>query len=248
MRNLMNILVTGSEGFVGKNLCKKLKRKHKIIKLDRKLGHDLLTCDLNYDVDLVIHLAGSSGVRESLLNERKYVENNVMVSTRLFKHFKKTKIIYASSSTAKEPDLNPYAWSKRQIEKIAPKNSIGLRFTTIYGPHARENMLIPKLINKEVIYINKNHSRDFIHVDDVISAIELLINSSYEISGVYDLGYGESYKLTDLAREFASNVTMAMGDIHERLDNKADNDLFYALGWKPKVNLYDYIKETISHR
>ena len=88
MRNSMNILVTGSEGFVGKNLCKKLKRKHKIIKLDRNLGHDLLTCDLNYDVDLVIHLAGSSGVRDSLINEREYIENNVMVSKRLFKHFK----------------------------------------------------------------------------------------------------------------------------------------------------------------
>ena len=48
---------------------------------------------------------------------------------------------------------NPFNdWSKvnkRQIEKIAPKNSIGLRFTTIYGPGGRENMLIPKIIKNE---------------------------------------------------------------------------------------------------
>ena len=247
MRSSMNILVTGSEGFVGKNLCKKLSENHHINKLDKKLGHDLLTCDLNYKVDLVIHLAGLSGVRESVLNPRDYTIHNVMASQRLFENFTNTKIIYASSSTAKEPELNPYAWSKRQIEKIAPKNSIGLRFTTIYGPGGRENMLIPKIIKNEVTYINKNHSRDFIHIDDILSAFELIINSDYDISGVYDLGYGKSYKLTDIAEKYLPNVTMANGDNTERLDNVADNKLFYALGWKPKVNLYDYIEEALSH-
>ena len=242
----MNILVTGSEGFVGKNLCKKLKRKHKIIKLDRNLGHDLLTCDLNYDVDLVIHLAGSSGVRDSLINEREYIENNVMVSKRLFKHFKKTKIIYASSSTAKEPDLNPYAWSKRQIEKIAPKDSIGLRFTTIYGPHARENMLIPKLINKEVIYINKNHSRDFIHVDDLCSAIVMLIDKNEY--GVIDIGTGISNKLTDIMEYCKMTYQGMIGSEIERKDNKADISNLTKYGWSPKINLYEYLDEEKEKR
>ena len=248
MRSSMNILVTGSEGFVGKNLCRELSKNHLLIKIDKNLGKNLLTCDLNYDVDCVIHLAGSSGVRESITNPEEYIKNNVMASQRLFDHFNNTKIIYASSSTAKEPKRNPYAKSKRQIEKIAPKNSIGLRFTTIYGPGGRENMLIPKIIKNEVTYINKNHSRDFIHVNDVISAIELLINIDYDISGVYDLGYGQSYKLSEIAEKYLPSVTMANGDDTERLDNVADNRLFNALGWKPKVNLYDYIEEALSHR
>ena len=58
----MNILLTGSEGFIGKNLQHFLKDKHNLICLDKKTGNDLLTCDLDYDVDLVIHLAGLSGV------------------------------------------------------------------------------------------------------------------------------------------------------------------------------------------
>ena len=242
----MNILLTGSEGFIGSNLKHKI--EYPLHCIDLKLGQDILTCDLPKNIDIVIHLAGLSGVRQSLDNPTEYWKQNVIVSQRIFDTYKDSRIMYASSSTAKEPWRNPYAFSKFSLEQLAPEKSLGMRFTTTYGPNARQQMLIPSIIRNEVPYINIDHSRDFIHVDDVISAIELLINSSYEISGVYDLGYGESYKLTDLAREFASNVTMAMGDIHERLDNKADNDLFYALGWKPKVNLYDYIKETISHR
>ena len=64
----MKILLTGSEGFIGQNLQTFLKDKHQIICIDKKTGNDLLTCDLDYDVDIVIHLAGLSGVRDSLDN------------------------------------------------------------------------------------------------------------------------------------------------------------------------------------
>ena len=37
----MKIVITGSEGLVGKQLVKDLSSKYKIIKLDLKLGHDL---------------------------------------------------------------------------------------------------------------------------------------------------------------------------------------------------------------
>ena len=37
----MKIIITGSEGLIGKELCKYLSKKNKIIKLDLVLGHDL---------------------------------------------------------------------------------------------------------------------------------------------------------------------------------------------------------------
>ena len=61
----MKILLTGSKGFVGSHLVKKL-TAHQVFCLDRADGNDLLTCDLNYDVDLIIHLAGESGIGKSL--------------------------------------------------------------------------------------------------------------------------------------------------------------------------------------
>ena len=115
----MKILLTGSEGFIGQHLKSFLQDKHQLICLDKKTGNDLLNCDLDYDVDLVIHLAGLSGVRDSLDNPVDYWTNNVVATYRIFKQFKNgPKILYASSSTAYEPWRNPYAMSKHYMETI----------------------------------------------------------------------------------------------------------------------------------
>ena len=37
----MKIIITGSEGLIGKELVNYLQKKHKILKLDLSLGHDL---------------------------------------------------------------------------------------------------------------------------------------------------------------------------------------------------------------
>ena len=109
----MNILLTGSEGFIGQHLNKFLNEQgHKVICIDKESGNDLLSCDLKYSVDLVIHLAGLSGVRDSLDRPTEYWEQNVIAGQRLFQYFKDTRILYASSSTAHEPWKNPYAMSK----------------------------------------------------------------------------------------------------------------------------------------
>ena len=195
----MKILLTGSEGFIGQHLQSFLKDKHQLICLDKKTGNDLITCDLDYDVDLVIHLAGLSGVRDSLDNPVGYWTNNVVASYRVFKQFKNgPKILYASSSTAREPWRNPYAMSKYYMETIAPHNALGMRFTTVYGPGAREQMLIPKILRDEVSYINIDHSRDFIHIEDVQTAISFLISNKIKKRKVIDVGTGVSNKLIDI--------------------------------------------------
>ena len=94
----MKILLTGHLGFIGSALYNELIKEHTVIGIDIKDGKDLLTCDLNYDVDLVIHLAGLAQVRESLANPTKYWDVNVIASKRLFDAFPNTRIIYASSS------------------------------------------------------------------------------------------------------------------------------------------------------
>ena len=100
----MKILLTGSEGFIVQHLFKFLtKQNHQVTCLDKNSGNDLLSCDLKYSVDLVIHLAGLSGVRDSLDRPTEYWVENVIAGQRLFDFFKDTRILYASSSTAHEP-------------------------------------------------------------------------------------------------------------------------------------------------
>ena len=61
----MNILLTGSDGFIGSHLFHQLKEEHNVIGFDIKNGHDILNSELPKDIDLVIHLAGLSGVKDS---------------------------------------------------------------------------------------------------------------------------------------------------------------------------------------
>ena len=240
----MNILLTGSDGFIGTHLSKHLKKlKHKVTEIDIKSGNDLMNCTLDYKVDLVIHLAGLSGVRKSLVTPTEYWKQNVICGQRLFETFKDAKIVYASSSTAAEPWRNPYAMSKYSLEQIAePYNSLGLRFTTVYGKGAPKGMLIPKILRNEVEHINTNHSRDFIHVDDVLDAITTVMDT--DLRGVIDVGTGQTNLLSEIVSKFGIEYTPVIGDEFEREDNLANINVLTDYGWEAKTNIFDYIKEN----
>ena len=238
----MNILLTGSDGFIGSHLFHQLKEEHDVIGFDIKNGHDILNSELPKDIDLVIHLAGLSGVKDSLNRPTDYWKTNVIGTQRLFEHYENTRIIYASSSTAHEPWKNPYAMSKYSMEQLFHTNSLGLRFTTAYGPGARQDMLIPQILKGKVNYINVNHSRDFIHVNDLVTAIETVMK--IDLRGVIDIGTGESHKLVDIVDYFKIDYDKKMGDETERLDNKADISIMEEYNWSAKIDLYKYIKEN----
>ena len=75
-----------------------------------------------------------------------------------------------------------------------------------------------------------------------MSAIDILMVEN--ISGVIDIGTGYSHQLTDIIDYFKIDCEKKIGIENERLDNKADTTTLNRLGWKPKVNLYNYIKEN----
>ena len=239
----MNILLTGHKGFIGNAVHTHLQSKgHTIIPIDKLTGHDILSCDFPHNIETVIHLAGLSGVRDSLNNPTDYWKTNVIGSQRIFEFYREKRVIYASSSTAYEPWRNPYAMSKYGIEQLEHPNSLGLRFTTVYGPNARENMLIPKIIRNDVQYLNVNHTRDFVYVDDVVSAIDVVLNN--DIRGVIDVGTGKSNKLVDIADYFKIDYEPRMANETERLDNTADISVLNKYGWYAKKHLYNYIEEN----
>ena len=64
----MNILLTGSDGFIGSHLFYQLKEEHDVIGFDIKNGHDILNSELPKDIDLVI---------QEVLNQRPQVKVNV---------------------------------------------------------------------------------------------------------------------------------------------------------------------------
>ena len=230
----MKILITGHKGFIGRHLWDILKTNHDLEGIDLKDGNDLLTMPLVNEYDCIIHLAGQSGVRESMSNPGLYWRNNVEATRRLFERYSDTKILYASSSSVYEPWLNPYAASKHIVELMADEidEAVGMRFHTVYSDTPRKGMFIQKLLDNELEYTTA-HSRDFVHVEDVCSAIIFLLY--VEVKGVLDIGTGVSHKISDLA----PHLPVEIDTPSERDMTCACTDIMEALGWKPEHNFQE---------
>ena len=151
----MKVLVTGHRGFIGRYVFADWRRG---------LGFNVHGIDHPDDVgnfkggdyDLVIHLAAWADIRESIEKPEAYYVNNVVKAKPIFDWCRETdtRLLYASSSAVE--DLyweNPYAMSKWINEQMAPPNSVGMRFTTVYGPDVRANMMYGLLRDLSLIHI-----------------------------------------------------------------------------------------------
>lgn len=235
----MKVLLTGHKGFIGSFLHQRLKDSgYEVTGIDLKDGQNLLDCELPSGMDLVIHLAGKSGVRESMEDPAGYWKNNVEVSRRLFERYTRTRILYASSSSMYEPELNPYAASKFIIEEAAIKhpNNLGMRFHTVYSDTPRKGMFLQKLMDDELEYVT-THRRDFIHIEDLCDAIETLIEN--EIGGVTDIGTGDPVKISDLVKD--KNLPVRLNTPNEREFTCADITNLRELGWIPRHDVRDLV-------
>lgn len=231
----MKILVTGHEGFIGSNLVSYLEKlNYIIIGLDIKSGNDILVCDLP-DCDLVIHLAGIGGVRESMADPKKYWYNNVEGTKRILEFYRDKRVLVAGSSSQYEPHLNPYAASKHIIESIPHDNACFMRFHTVYGPSPRKNMFFDKLLNDKLEYVT-NHERDFIHIDDMIRAIEILIEST--VVGAVDIGTGHTVKIS----EIRPDLPVKLDTPGERTKTLADTSIMKKLGFEAEISVHEFLK------
>ena len=231
-------MLTGHRGYIGSRLLERLKKDNSVVGFDLQDGQDLYDCDLLEKFDLIVHLAGKSGVRESTNDPAGYWRNNVEVSQRIFKRYgDDTRILYASSSSAYEPDLNPYAASKYVLEELASRypNTLGMRFHTVYSNTPRKDMFFDKLFNNKLEYVTRHH-RDFVHLYDLIDAINILIEADY-VKGVLDIGNGVPFRIQDLAPD----LPVRLNTPGERQWTCANIEKMKALGYKPKYSIEKHL-------
>ena len=228
----MNILVTGANGFIGSHLIKSLP-KHNIVTWDKDIGDFYLDNTINF----VVHLAALTDLRQSVENPELYWTINVQYSKKIFDACKNIPMVYASSSCAKEWWLSPYGTTKKTMEELAHDGHVGLRFTTVWGEGARDNMLMGKIKNKTLKY-KTNHIRDFIHVSDVVSAIKLFIDTgTYDKKNIYDVGSGKGIKIDEYVESLGIEVPLKEGSKCETKSNIADITEMKKLGWTNEINL-----------
>ena len=242
----MKILVTGHKGFIGSHVYEYFTDLgFEVDGYDRPEDLGDFKTDKIYDV--VIHLAANAAIREAVENPDLFWENNVEKSKPIFDYCRDNNVrcLYASSAAVYEWWINAYGISKKVNEVQAPPNSVGMRFFNVYAEKvSRTDMLYRMLEDKTATYLTR-HKRDWIHVDDIVSAIATLIPSSY--TGVLDVGTGDPVSVIDLATK------MGMGHLPIKEDTPGERDITCAdpsklmeLGWRPTINILDTVKTNES--
>jgi len=237
----MRILLTGHKGFIGSHVYEHLTR----------IGYDVDGLDRPDDIgdfadvgcadyDIVIHLAAYAALRDSVENPNKFWENNVEKSQPIFDYCRKynVRLLYASSAGAHGWWQNPYAITKKMNEIQAPLNSVGMRFFNVWAEKvSRSDMIYRMLEEKTATYLTR-HKRDWIHVNDIVTAIATLIPSSY--TGVLDVGTGNPVSVIDLATKMGMGHLPIKEDTPgERESTCADISQLIELGWTPTIDILD---------
>ena len=235
----MKALVTGHLGFIGSHVYEYLlSQGHQVDGYD--IPYDLGNFKTNKKYDVIIHLAANASIREAIKNPDLFWENNVVKSKPIFDYCRDNNVrcLYASSASVYEWWINPYAISKKVNEIQAPPNSVGMRFFNVWAEKvSRSDMLYRMLEEKTATYLTK-HKRDWIHVNDVVSAIAILIPSSY--TGILDIGTGNPVSVIDLATKMGmSHLPIKEDTPGERDITCADVSQLMSLGWTPTINILD---------
>ena len=164
---------------------------------------------------------------------------------------------------------SPYAETKlageRLLEEYRRTHGLGttsLRFFNVFGPRqdpgsayaAAVPIFIAKALRDEPIGIHGDggQTRDFVHVTDIVGALAYA-GATAEMHGTYNVGYGRSQSILELAREILrltgsksriEHLPTRAGDVRHSL---ASNGRLLAAGWRPHSSVANGLVETIDY-
>ena len=133
------------------------------------------------------------------------------------------------------------------------------RCSNNYGPYQNEEKLIPLMIKKSLVnetlpvYGNGANVRDWLHVHDHCTAIDLIVRKGRD-GEVYNVGGHNEKSNLEVVKTILKALDKSESLIHYVKD-RPGHDLRYAmdptklvteLGWKPQCTFETGIKETIN--
>lgn len=273
---MKTILLTGATGYLGGYLSENfLNKGFKIIALalnkneQYKFQDNILTKVYyldkttvkkifdNENVDVVIHTATLYGRRQEHLTsmEKVNVEFPLEVLNEAINHNVK---IFVNTSTILNKNINPYTLTKNHFEDWLSLYSdkikcINLKLDHFYGPNDKPIKFIAWIIqelknNVEKIDLTEGtQTRDFIYIDDVVSAFDIVIEKEKNIPNgkLNTFEVGTNSKTT--IKEMVTTIKEKLGNTktklnfgaipyrkNEVLDYQVDTTGLHLLGWKPE--------------
>jgi UDP-2-acetamido-2,6-beta-L-arabino-hexul-4-ose reductase len=186
---MKTVLVTGSEGFIGKNLIVRLKEIDNVAikSFDKEDNMDILK-KLLWESDFIFHLAGVMRPK----NVEEFEEVNVGLTKtiiKLIEEMNKKIPILVTSSIQAELD-NPYGKSKKRAEdeiiKYCNNNSVPVyiyRLPNAFGKWNRPNYcsVVSNFCfnishNLEIMISDPKKELELVYIDDVINEFVSLLN------------------------------------------------------------------------
>ena len=234
----MKILITGIDGFIGKNMVNALTNDHALY------GYEYNSDDLPdvRGMDLVIHLGAISSTTETDVD--KIMTQNYEFSKWLYKECCEWEVALQYSSSAsvygqykhftEYGPLNPqspYSWSKYLFDRwLLSENKFekspimiqGFRYFNVYGQHEdhKGNQASPyykfkqQALNEDQIKVFENsdkYKRDFVCVDDVVEVHKRM----YDVgeNGIFNVGTGKAVSFLDVAKSFSKKYNKPIKEI-----------------------------------
>lgn len=183
----MNILITGSAGYIGNSIFYKFHKKYDVVKLTRQI------CDLtnnsqvnnffkNKRFDVVIHCAVKGGNR--LLDENySIMDDNLKMYYNLLNHSDKfNKFIHIGSGAEFSKELTPYGLSKSVISKSIScnENFYNLRVFAVFDENELDRRFIKSsivnYITKKPIVVHANKKMDFFYMNDFLKVLDYFLS------------------------------------------------------------------------
>lgn len=192
----MKVLVTGSKGFIGKNLVERINtlEDYEVLKIDIDNREEEIYNSV-LDAEIIFHLAGVNRPQ----NVEDFYKGNTYLTEKIVNILKtanrKTPIIMSSSIQA---DLdNDYGKSKKAAEDILLKFSVEnkskvviYRFPNVFGKWSRPNynsVIATFCYNisrdKEIWISDRKKFIDLVYIDDVIDEMTSNLKEEKIISG-----------------------------------------------------------------
>lgn len=234
--------------------------------------------------DAVFHLAGIVSVSGSIENPQQTFSVNTAGTQNVLEQARIDDVdsfFYLSSGAIYgEPEelptyeehpvrpTHPYAATKAAGENLVQgygaaysMDTTIVRAFTVYGPGQAETNLIPTVIEqartKDQIQLgNIEPTRDFVHVTDLVRAIERLIAQEEVEYDIYNVGSGQEHSvrevvetiLEELDKEDMRVISEGQGRSQEVEISRmaSDNSRIRDLGWSPKYDLEMGINNTIQ--
>lgn len=211
--------------------------------------------------DAKINILGTLNVLE---NCRKFkIKKFIFISS--IGVYGEPKILPVKEEHSLNP-ISPYLVTKLAIEKYLNHyqyqglNSVVLRYSNIYGPRQLSSgeggvvaIFINQILKRErpVIFGDGQQTRDFLYVDDAVSAATAALKASPR--SIYNVGTNKEITINNFLKKLCLELKTKINPIFspvrqgEIVNSRLDfSKIKKELGWQPRYDLDKGLRETVE--